>query len=321
MGGHDKLFKAVFSEPANAVTHFESFLPAEIIVALDLSRASHVPGSFVDEALSERHTDLLYRIPWRQESERKGRELLLYVLWEHQSTDDSMMAYRMAVYAFRVWDQWLIEHPGQKSLPPILPLVLYHGEQDWTAATELRELFDMEGVDPAAVDALRPFLPKLQFMLNEVAHLPDEKIIGQGIASLTLLLFKYGRLRELLDLLPDWVDDFQAEFSLGDPGLHNVKLLVRYMMTVNDEVSVNALEEFFAPFGDEAKEIPMTVGEQLIEKGRREGEQKGRREGEQKGRHDALLQTARKLLARGMSPVDVAEATDLPLKEVQVLTH
>jgi predicted transposase YdaD len=325
MGSHDKLFKAVFSEPANAVAHFERFLPAEITAALDLGCAQHVPGSFVDEALSERHTDLLYRIPWRREPGREGNEVLLFVIFEHQSTVDPMMAFRMAVYSVRVWDHWLQEHPDQKRLPPILPLVLYHGEQEWTAATELQELLDLEGLAPEAVDALRPYLPKLQIMVDEVGRFPDEMLPGQGVVRLTLLLFKHGRGSNVLEQLPQWEDEFRILVSLGEPGLRSLALLVEYLMTVNEHVTVDELTEFLTPMGDEAKEIAVTLGQQLIDKGRQEGEQvglqKGRQEGRQEGRREALLQTARKALAKGMNPAEVAELTELSLEEVQKLAN
>ena len=54
---HDNLFNAVFCEPENVMVHFEGFLPEKITSALDLSHGEHVPGSFVEEALSGRHTD------------------------------------------------------------------------------------------------------------------------------------------------------------------------------------------------------------------------------------------------------------------------
>lgn len=317
MGSHDKLFKAVFSEPANAVVHFESFLPAEITAALDMARAQHMPGSFVDEALSERHTDLLYRIPWRQDSDTEDREILLYVIFEHQSTIDPMMAFRMTAYSVRVWEYWLQEHPGSKLLPPILPLVLYHGEQDWTAATELRELFDLKGVEPTAEDALIPFLPKLQIIVDEVGSIPDEMLPGRGVVRLTLLLFKHGRGPNVLNQMPQWEQEFRVLVSSGEPGLRNLALLVEYLLTVNEHVSVDALGEFLAPMGDKAREIPMTVGQQLREQGLKEGLQRGRLEGRIEEKRDV----ARRLLARGMDPAEVAEATELSLKEVQELAH
>ena len=267
MGTHDKLFKAVFSQPDNAVAHFKGFLPAPITAALNFSGATHEPGSFVDDALRERHTDLLYRIPWRRHSDdndhnpdREDRELLLFVIFEHQSTPDALMPFRMLRYAVRIWESWIREHPEQRLLPPILPLVLYHGEQDWTAARDLGEMFNVQGVPPTAVEALRPFLPKLQIMLSEVATLPDEQIPGQGVVRLTLLLFKHGRVPEVTKLLPDWENEFRTEVSRGTPGLRNVTLLVEYLLTVNKHVTVDALTGFLTPMGDKAKEIPMTTG-------------------------------------------------------------
>ena len=50
-------------------------------------------------------------------------------------------------------------------------------------------------------------------------------------------------------------------------------------------------------------------------KGRAEGEAKGRAEGEAKGRAD----TVRRMLARGLSPEQIAEYTDLSLDEIQTI--
>jgi predicted transposase YdaD len=62
---HDKLLQAVFSDPANAVAHFAVCLPPKLVAALDLSEAKHVPGSWVDEALRDRHSDVVHSVPFR----------------------------------------------------------------------------------------------------------------------------------------------------------------------------------------------------------------------------------------------------------------
>lgn len=90
-------------------------------------------------------TDLLFEVPWGEaahggpntradvQSESSATPdaagLLLYILFEHQSTPDPLMPYRMLRYALRIWDRWLTEHEGARSLPPLLPLVLFHGGQ------------------------------------------------------------------------------------------------------------------------------------------------------------------------------------------------
>jgi len=86
---HDQFFKAVFGEPEHAIAYFQSYLPAEIVAAVDLKTATLCPGSFVDEQLSERHTDLLYQL------QLAGQEALLYVLFEHQRSCDKAMMFRL----------------------------------------------------------------------------------------------------------------------------------------------------------------------------------------------------------------------------------
>ena len=59
--------------------------------------------------------------------------------------------------------------------------------------------------------------------------------------------------------------------------------------------------------------------EKGMEKGREEGMQQGVEKGREEGREEALLQTAKKLLARGMSVDDVSETTGLSIDRVRAL--
>ena len=45
-----------------------------------------------------------------------GRDAFVYVLVEHQSSDDPLMAFRVLRYVTRIWDQYEREHPGTLSL-------------------------------------------------------------------------------------------------------------------------------------------------------------------------------------------------------------
>ena len=79
---HDKLFKATFNQPRNAVQYFESFLPKPIADKLDFCQAELQPKSFVDEKLTNRESDLLYQIPLRlleTDSKEKPENVLLHI--------------------------------------------------------------------------------------------------------------------------------------------------------------------------------------------------------------------------------------------------
>jgi predicted transposase/invertase (TIGR01784 family) len=57
---HDALFKSVFGEPEHARGVLRSVVPSALGEVLDWSTLTLRPGSFVDEALRPRHTDLLF---------------------------------------------------------------------------------------------------------------------------------------------------------------------------------------------------------------------------------------------------------------------
>ena len=125
---HDKFFKETFSRPEVAREFFQTYLPSRLAAALDWRTLRVEPGTFVDERLTARHSDLLYSV------QVAGQPVLLYCLFEHQSTVDPDLPFRLLVYMVRIWEQWRKQAgPGVKA-PAILPLVLYQGVQAWSVS-------------------------------------------------------------------------------------------------------------------------------------------------------------------------------------------
>lgn len=59
---HDALFKRTFGQPEHAAGKLRAILPPALVAALDLSTLRLAPGSFIDEALADCHSDLLYEV-------------------------------------------------------------------------------------------------------------------------------------------------------------------------------------------------------------------------------------------------------------------
>ncbi|RFC45957.1 MAG: YhgA-like [Verrucomicrobia bacterium] len=81
----------------------------------------------------------------------------LYLLFEHQSSEDPRMALSLLTYILRIWERFAQEHPSPAKLPAILPVALAQGKRPWKTSTPLEELI---GLPPAVVDILRPWQPK-----------------------------------------------------------------------------------------------------------------------------------------------------------------
>jgi predicted transposase YdaD len=118
-GRHDALFKVAFSQPANAAALACCSLSPPMQAFFDWSTMRLHPGSFVKEALADRHTDLLFEV------QSALGKMLLYILFEHQSWNYIRMPLRLGRYMDRIWDGFDREHPSGP-LPPILPLVITH---------------------------------------------------------------------------------------------------------------------------------------------------------------------------------------------------
>lgn len=123
---HDRLFRYVFSDPEQAAGEIQVLLPEEVSRLVDWRTLRPLSGTFVDEVLDERRSDILFRV------DLGGREALLYLLLEHQSTSDSLMPFRLLRYMVRIWDGYLAENPTAKTLP----MVVHHSEDGWRAPTE-----------------------------------------------------------------------------------------------------------------------------------------------------------------------------------------
>jgi predicted transposase/invertase (TIGR01784 family) len=311
---HDALVKTAFSQVEHAEGELRLVLPAALVARIDFTTLALRPGSFVDEALKERHSDLLYSVAIR------GRSALVYVLFEHKSKPEELLPFVLLRYMTRIWEGWLRDNPGAKALPAIVPVVLHHGEGGWGKARAFEELLD---VDEGTLGALGEHVVRFRFALDDIGVEEDEALKGRAMSAFSrLVLFCLRHAREpevLLERLGRWVD-LVREARRAPNGRSALVSLWRYILSTSreDEPEV-VIERLLATVGEEGKEEIMTAGEKLIERGRqegrREGERKGREEGERKGRRASLLKllgTRFGALPAGIvAQVEAAELADL----------
>ncbi|WP_239395974.1 Rpn family recombination-promoting nuclease/putative transposase, partial [Frankia sp. CiP3] len=259
---HDAVFRRILGTPSNAASQLRATLPASLIARLDLDRLVLVPGSLIDATLRWRHTDLLFTVPL------DGRAAFVYVLIEHQSSNDPLMAFRMLRYVVRVWDRHLADHPRVTRLPVVLPLVVHHNEQAWTAPVEVADLVDLADLDLAA--GWGEYVPRFRFLLDDLVRVDERQLRERPLthaARLTLLLLKIapGNPGLALDLWP-WVDELRAVLA-GPDGKEEFTALLRYIDLVGDVGTHGQLHDLMAAVGPDAEEAYMTIAETLRAEG------------------------------------------------------
>lgn len=178
---HDALFKAIFSRPEQASAELASVLPAALAAEIDWSTLEPTPTAFTDPSLSQTESDLSFRV--------KCRGVLLHVilLFEHQSSDDPEMAFRLLRYMVRIWEGESVP------LPPIVPVVLHHSEAGWRSATTSH---DLVALGPLAGTGIEALVPSFRFVLDDVSRQSDEAVaarVEDALVRLALSVLRDAR--------------------------------------------------------------------------------------------------------------------------------
>jgi predicted transposase YdaD len=252
---HDGFFKAVFSQPEHATAFFKSHLPPEIAwpdrlaVAGAAARLVHQvqpPAGACGPAV--------FRQAWAE------RETLLYLLFEHQSSPDPAMPLRLLGYVMEILTQHHKAHGFP--LPPVLPLVLHQGPDEWHVSTAFEDLFELpEDLAPA----LGPYLPQFRHALLDLTRFDPASDEADTRLRVVLQLMKLARQKELLRFFK-WLAGFSAR-DLPDSLLG---LMLLYALHADSDLDAEKIYHSLSN-NPELEKNTMSVAEKLIAQGREEG--------------------------------------------------
>lgn len=297
---HDSFFKDSFGRLEVAADLVARYLPSDVVAALDLGSLSLEAGSFVDERLRTRHSDLLFRVRLRA-----GGEAYLYLILEHKSTVDRLVPLQLLGYCLRIWERDARQAGrSRRPLRPILPVVIYHGRRSWTAPLSLGELID------ASVE-LEPWLPDFRYQLIDLQERETEAIVG-GILLRIALLTLQAIFRPDLPLRLAGVARLLQR--LGDRLLiiQELNRLLNYAERAGKGLSraeIAAVAEAGLP--GEGETMAMTYTRQILNQGLTQGLTQGRLEGLRSG-IEAVLDI--RFGAAGLALMDRIRHLDDPVR-------
>jgi hypothetical protein len=258
---HDRVFRQQLgNSPVDLASVLRSVLPPRLVPLLALEGSKVVDGTFIDDELRERQCDVLLR------TRLDGRTGFVYVLVEHQSTPDPLMAYRVHRYMGRIWERYLREHPKATRLPVILPVVIYQGPRPWAAPVELRDVLD---VDPHLAEAAAEFLPRQRFLLEDLTQVDTSALRTWSLtppARMTLVVLKIAPDNPgVAEDLWEWMDDLLALARRHD-GKERLGGLFTYSLGAS-KAPLETLRPIAARLGREAEEALMTTAQDLRAEG------------------------------------------------------
>ncbi|PAV01140.1 ISNCY family transposase [Arsenophonus sp. ENCA] len=317
---HDSVFKQFLSEKETAKDFFDIWLPDEIKALCDSDSIKVESGSFIDSNMKNYQSDILYSV-----STTKGRGYI-YVLIEHQSTPDKLMAWRLMRYSMAAMQKHL--EAGHKKLPLVFPILFYTGEKipypystHWLDCFHDRKLAERIYTNP--------------FKLADVTTLEDGEIMKHKRMALLTLIQKHIRRRDMTELMNEIVTLLSYNYYTDN----QVITLFNYLI---QEGNAKKPMEFITEIAKQSEKHEgalMTIAQQIeeigiqkgIQQGKAEGLQEGKIEGiqegiqigeqkgMQKGEKQASMKIARQLLEKGVERDIVKLSTGLTDTEMSNL--
>ncbi|CDL81303.1 Rpn family recombination-promoting nuclease/putative transposase [Xenorhabdus szentirmaii] len=280
---HDATFKKFMAQIENARNFFDIHLPEKIKKLCDFNTLALTNSSFIDHELRSRISDVLYSVKTQQ------GDGYIYVLVEHQSTPDKMMAWRLMHYAFMAMNQHLRQ--GNKALPLVVPVLFYHGDsspypfqQRWTQCFSLPDLAEDIYFNP--------------FPLVDVTVIDDNELINHRKIAIMELAMKHKNLREGFKAVTTLLAQVLKDNYNSD---NDVVTILNYLFAIMDSPHFEQVLQQLIEQVDNHQEVIMSIAQRLHEKGRKEGIQQGMSQGIQQGISQGIQQGISQGIQQGIS--------------------
>ncbi|HGJ5855611.1 Rpn family recombination-promoting nuclease/putative transposase, partial [Arsenophonus nasoniae] len=245
-------------------------------------------------------SDILYSV---NTQEGQG---YLYLLIEHQSTPDKLMAWRLMRYSMAAMQKHL--EAGYKELPLVFPILFYCGEKSpHPYSTDWLDCFS--GRDIAEKIYTKPF------KLVDVTTLDDGEIMHHRRMALLELIQKHIRRRDMTELLDSIVKLLSYNYYTDNQVITMFNYLIQ-------EGNAQKPMEFITKIAKQSEKHEgalMTIAQALRQEGIQEGLQKGKIEGIQEGMKKAKMELAIEMLNNGMDKESIKKLTKLSDEELNSL--
>jgi predicted transposase/invertase (TIGR01784 family) len=250
---------------------FEEHLPETIHSLVELDTLKISQKSYIDENLNELSSDILYSVKIKNSDELA----FIYVLAEHQSTVDPLMAFRLWNYIMLIIQDYIKQtSPKPTKLPLVFPLVFYHGKEPYNACRNLRDLIQ------APADIVENVLFR-DFCLVDTHNIKDEELRERHWASILVYMMKHVYDREVWSLIQNLIEMIK-KIELEEGAVILITNLLEYWLIKAE--TTKQPQEFIETI-QQGLSVPikgalMNMGEQLIQQGVQKGIQQGIQLGE-----------------------------------------
>ena len=256
---YDGMLKAYTDSDKVRYSLVKDVVCPKMVHHMDLTRIEQCPTEHTSGAFTHCLNDTILRIPWKH-----GSSCNLIIMLEYQSRNLRCMPSRILEYV-----SMLVRYFDKNTAnlvngvyPYILPVVIYTGEEKWTAPSDIYTMF---GYRP---EEAPDYLPRNGYELIDVRHMPQDGQPGDSLAHMVLNMVSS---KNAVEGENNYIALSKKAAELDDIELNELVVrTARYMLSY---FGVEEIPDFWSL--EEAKAVVTKSTQQLVER----LEQKGRQEG------------------------------------------
>ncbi|MBK8802530.1 MAG: Rpn family recombination-promoting nuclease/putative transposase [Fibrobacteres bacterium] len=246
-------------------------------------------------------SDLLFTCPLQ------GNQAVVAILLEHKTWHAKHIHLQILRYMLSIWES---DQSENRPLRPVIPILVHQGPSPWNLAP-------FQANFPALPDSLRPFIPDIRLVFEDLAAV-DDQIIGSDfhdpVVRFALALMKHiYSAKDTLAVASQLTPDLGAGMD-PDRSIHSLRIFLEYIL--NDGVP-EVRDHLFQSLHPNLKGQAMTLGDLLRQEGRVEGEIKGKAEGELIGKRASKVEDAIKMREHGISWEIITDVTGLRPEDIE----
>ncbi|TCO68983.1 Rpn family recombination-promoting nuclease/putative transposase [Marinisporobacter balticus] len=304
---HDVGYKHIFSHKQTFLELLRSFVKKDWVNLIKEEDLILVDKSYVLPDFEEEESDIVYRI------NIDGKEIIFYILLEFQSKVDFQMPIRLLFYMVEIWRE-LLKNTSKKTrrrksfkLPAIIPIVLYNGKNNWTAAKSFKEILN-------GYELFEENILDFNYTLFDINRYEEEELYT--IANLVSAVFLLDqemdekklirRLRRSISILKKISPE---QFSVFKQWL---KKIIKPRL---DEKLQSEIEKILDKSNQEEVDFMVYNLEKTLDniekKGIKQGISKGIEQGIIQGENNKSLTVARNMLIKGFNVEDIVDIVGL----------
>jgi len=286
----------ILGEPELFVEFLQGFIPVDIFKNISPSDIEDVTDRFVSLLSEQKDGDTVKRINLKD-----GSPLFVIAIVEHESKVNFRASYKMLLYYALILNEYekeinkdtKITHTKDFKYPPILPIVFYDGEAEWTSETNFLHKTEMG-------DIFHKYIPKFEYELVSLRDYSFADLAEFGnILSLFMMIDKVRTaegLRELGNLPKDQMEKLS---NMNIPP-HLKELLLKVTTALLQKINVpqEEIDVIVEKIDERGVSEMLALEDYDVQETRRQA----------RAEVEAMLKfTAKSLLDRGNTLMDIAD--------------